>query len=129
MSHFLQAGGHLGLRAAVNQECFFGAHAQGCAHGVHGGVAAADYGHASAAGHGCGVAFGAAVHEVDAGEVLVAGEDVDEVFTGDAHESGQAGAAGHEDAFEAVGHEVVVAQGLAYHHVGVELHAHGAEGV
>ena len=103
MVHFFHAGRHFLFRTAVDDGGSLGTEAQGCAHGVHGRIAAAHHGHMLAEGNGR-IALGiGGVHEVHAGQVFVARENARGVLAGNAHEVGQAGTRGHKHAGKALG--------------------------
>ena len=121
--HFLQAGGHFGLGAAVDNVHAFRAHAQGGTGRVHGHVARAEYGDVFA-GKGRGVLGGKVVGpaQVHTGQVFIGREHAHQVFAGHAQKGGQARAHADEHGV------VVLAQighvhGAAAHAVKVEFHA------
>ena len=109
MVYFLGACGHFFETSAVDNNGAFGAHAQGCAHRVHGRIAAADDCYGVSVSYGGGISGTTGSHEIDAREVFVGGHDADEVLAGYAHEARQSGAAGHKESDEALSLEVVVA--------------------
>ena len=69
------------------------------------------------------------VHEVDAGQVFVAGEDAVEVLSGDIHEARQTGSGTDEDTLEALLFEFFDGDGLADDGVCMELYTEGAQAV
>lgn len=114
MLHLLNARGHLGLAATIDYHRSLGPLTTRGAHGVHGGVASSDDGHAAALEHGGVLAGTAGTHEVDAGEIFVARHDSDVVFSGYAHEARKSGSRGNKDAFVSECVEVVIGENLAY---------------
>ena len=129
MGYLFQASRHLGLTAAIHQERLFGAHSQRCAHRVHRSVTTTNHCHARSARHRCGISISAAVHQVHTCQIFVARQNIDEIFARNTHKARQAGAAGYKNTLVALCHQVVVAQGLTYYHVGVKFHTHCAQGV
>ena len=129
MFHFLAAGGHLGLGAAVDDVHAFRAHAQGGAGGVHGHVAGAEHGHMLAEVGG-GVLFGEGIGaaQVHAGQVFVGGEHPHQVLAGHAQEDRQTGAHADEDRVIFLA-QFVHGEGAAAHAVEVEVHTGTAQAV
>jgi hypothetical protein len=128
---FFGAGGHFGRAAAVDDVCVFRAEPQCGADGVHGRIAAADHGDAPAAAvvdRRVEVLRVPGAHQVDAGEKLVGRVDAPQVFAGDVHEPGEAGAGGDEDGVEAfLAEQFVDRHRLADDDVGLEFDPHAAE--
>ena len=112
---FLGARRGFAPRPPVDDGDLFGAHAQGDAAGVHGGVAGADDGHALAHAHRRVVErLPVAAHQVHAGEKLVGGEDAVVGLAGDAHEFRRARAGADEDGVVAhLAHELRDGEQLA----------------
>ena len=94
----LDAGGHLRLGAPVDDRDVAAEPARGTRR-VHRGVATADDQHLLALGvrQRRLVVLAQALHEVDPGEELVGRHHVEQVLTGDVHETRQAGARPDED--------------------------------
>ena len=129
MMYFLEAGGHLLFRAAVDDGNFVRAQPQRRARRVHGHVAAADHGHLFAHAHG-GVRLreGVGLHQVDAGQKLVGRVDAVEVLAGDALEARQARAGADEHGLVALVKQFFQRHGAADDHVGFDLHAQRLDG-
>lgn len=119
---------HLVEGAAIDHR-HVGAEALGRAAGVHGGVATTDHDDLLADIERRLRVGLVGVHDVDAEEELVGGEDMDGVLAGNVHKLRLACARGDVDALEALLAELVDGDGLAHEAVGVELHAQGAEHV
>ena len=124
VAHLLHSRRHLGLAAAVDDVYLLGTHAARRAAGVHGSIAAADDGHALSAYHRGGPPLASGAHQIHAGKIFIARHHAHAILAGNPHEARKPGSGGHENAPEAAGKQVVVADGLAHHAVGHELDAH-----
>ena len=123
MVHLLHAGRQLGLAAAVYYSGL-GTETPGCAHGIHGDIAAAHHYDLLALIDGGVVFFFPGVHEVGAGEHLIGREDTVEVLAGYVHEAGKPCSRADEHGVEALFiHEGVYGESAPHHYVCLDLHA------
>ena len=91
MMHLFDTCRHLFFRPTIDDHRVLGAETFGGTHGIHRGVAATDDGYVLAVEQrGVGSRIGS-VHEVDAGEVFVAGHHTVQVLTRDVHKARKTG--------------------------------------
>ena len=125
--HLLAACGHVGLLAAVD-DGDLAAQTQCGTCGIHRHIAATYHCHTATKVNGRVIPLVVAVHEIGAGEEFVGGEDTAQGLARNAHEFGQAGAAGDVYGLEPVAVEkVVYRQALAHNDVGFDFDTEAAQ--
>src|SRR6185369_15200908 len=113
----------LGLAAAIDDHCPFGAETAGGADAVHGGIAPANDCHIPAPDdRGCGGRVATGFHQVNPGEEFVGRIDSFEVLPRDVEHGRQAGAVCNEDRVK-IFPQLVQGEGLADDDIAVDDNA------
>ena len=126
MLHLFQSGGHLRLRAAVNQ-CHVRTQSLSRATRVHGGIATTYHYHSLAEVHGRVSVWIGGIHQVHPRKVLVGRHDVEGVLSRDIHEVGETRSRTDEDALEAFLLQLIHADGLTHDDIRLEVDTHLAQ--
>jgi len=129
MAHFLNTCGHLVLATAIDDGGMFSAETFGCADSIHSGITTSDDDDILAIEQRRVGILAGRIHEVDACQVLVAGENAVEVLAGYVHETRQTGTGADEDGLVAFGLKIIHAEGLTDNRILAELNAHGFEAI
>ena len=129
MMHLFDTCRHLFFGAAVDDHRPLGTETLGGTDGIHGGVSTTDDRYVLSVEQRCVGRRVGSVHEVDTGQVFVAGEDAVEVLSGYIHESRQTCSGTNKDTLEALLLQFFDRDGLTDDGVCMELYTECTQAV